>query len=224
MTVRFAPVFVLSLLLTSVASAQNGSPVPANPPAAAPVSSAAAPAVNPAAPAVTPAPPAVSRAAGDTSKDYRIGPEDVLEVWVFDQKDPSRIVPVRPDGKISLPFVNDVVAAGRTAAELRDIITQGLTNFVTRPEVSVMVREINSRKVSVQGDVRMPGLFKIEGDATVLDMLSKAQGFTDYANRKDIIILRDDGKQRLKFNWDRVVNGDDPDIAVQPGDVIIVRR
>ena len=210
MTVRFASVFALSLLLTSVASAQNSGPAPAGPPAAAPVSSAAG--------------VAVTSAAGDTSKDYRIGPEDVLEVWVFDQKDPSRIVPVRPDGKISLPFVNDVVAAGRTAAELREIITQGLTNFVTRPEVSVMVREINSRKVSVQGDVRMPGLFKIEGDATVLEMLSKAQGFTDYANRKDIIILRDDGKQRLKFNWDRVVNGDDPDVAVQPGDVIIVRR
>jgi polysaccharide export outer membrane protein len=220
MTVRFASVFVLSLLLTSVASAQNGGSAPAVPPAVPPAngSAAATTAVSPiAAPATVPA-------VADTSKDYRIGPEDVLEVWVFDQRDPSRIVPVRPDGKISLPFVNDIVAAGRTTAELRDIITQGLTNFVTKPEVAVMVREINSRKVSVQGDVRMPGYYEMEGDATVMWALSKAQGFTDFANRKDIIILRDHGKQRLKFNWDRVVDGDDPDVAVQPGDVIVVKR
>jgi polysaccharide export outer membrane protein len=217
MTVRFVPVIAFSLLLTSVASAQNGGPAPA----VAPVppangSGAATTAVSPV------AAPAIDPAVGDTSKDYRIGSEDVLEVWVYDQRDMTKTVPVRPDGKISLPLVNDIVAEGRTTAELRGIITERLKPFITAPEVSVMVQKVNSRKVSVQGDVRMPGHFDLQGDATVLEMLGKAQGFTDYANRKEIIIIR--GTQRLKFNWDRVVNGDDPDIAVQPGDVIIVKR
>lgn len=208
MTVRFVPVVAFSLLLTSVASAQNGGPAPTNTPAAVPANSSAPAALDP--------------AVGDTSKDYRIGSEDVLEVWVYDQRDLTKTVPVRPDGKISLPLVNDIVAEGRTTSELRDIITERLKKYVTAPEVSVMVQKVNSRRVAVQGDVRMPGHFELQGDATVLEMLGKAQGFTDYANRKDIIIIR--GTQRLKFNWDRVVNGDEPDIAVQPGDVIVVKR
>lgn len=207
MTVRFFSIFTAALLLTSAAAAQDAGPA-AEPPAAAAVSSTAAKAVDP--------------AVGDTSRDYRIGPEDVLEVWVFDQRDLTRTVPVRPDGKISLPFVNDIVAAGRTTSELRDIITERLRKFVTTPEVSVMVREVNSCKVSVNGDVRMPGQYEINANSTVLEMLSRAQGFTDYANRKDIVILRNG--QRLKFNFDRVKDGNDPDVPAQCGDIIIVNR
>ena len=208
MTVRFFSIFAAAVLVTSAASAQSAGPAPADAPAAAPVNSAAATAVDP--------------AVGDTSKDYRIGSEDVLEVWIYDQQSLGRRVPVRPDGKISLPFVNDIVAQGRTANELRDIITERLKKFIATPEVSVMVMDVKSRKVSVNGDVRMPGQFDMSVNSTVLEMLSRAQGFTDYANRKDIRILRK-GKV-VKFNYDRVQNGDDPDIAVEPGDIILVTR
>jgi polysaccharide export outer membrane protein len=218
MIVRFVPVMAISLLMTSVASAQDGAPAPADAPAAAPTTGNASPTpVVSSTAAVT-----VNRAAADTSRDYRIGAEDVLEIWVFDQKDLSRTVPVRPDGKISMPFVNDVVAAGRTTAELRAFLTEGLTPYVQNPEVSVMVKEVNSRKVSVQGDVRMPGVYDIGSDATVLSMISRAQGIGDYGNKADIRVIRKD--KVIKFNYNRVVDGKDPDIAVQPGDIVYVAR
>jgi len=204
MTVRFFSAFAASLLLTSVAFAQSGDPAPVEPDVSRPAAPAAAP------------------SAVDTSKDYRIGPEDLLEVWVLDQRDLSRTLQVRPDGKISLPYVNDVVAAGRTPAELTVILTEGLTGPLKTPVVSVMVREVRSARASVTGAVRMPNSYELRTGNTVLEMIAKAQGFTEWADEKDIVLIRAKDGQRIKINWYRVRDGKEPNHVLQAGDVLIV--
>jgi polysaccharide export outer membrane protein len=156
---------------------------------------------------------------------FRIGPEDVLDVQVWKNADLSRVVPVRPDGMISLPLVNDIRAAGLTASELREQITQRLSEFVPTPEVSVIVREVHSVKVSVLGAVRMPGHYELKSPATVLDLLARAQGLTEFADRGRIVVLRQEGAStnRIPFNYRRVAEGSDSDnFYVRPGDIIVV--
>lgn len=227
MIARFVPAFAALLMLTSAACApafaratadeQQSGPAPVETPAVAPVTgtSAGTNGVEHA------AAPAVDAAVIDTSKDYRIGPDDVLDIWVFDQRDLIRQVQVRPDGKITLPFVNDIVAAGRTTSELRDIITKGLTKFVTNPEVSVGVKEVRSARVTVTGAVKMPNIYPLRTGATVLEMIAEAQAFTEYADRKNITFIRANG-ERMKLNYNRMRDGKDPNPVVQPGDIIIV--
>lgn len=217
MTVRIVPVLAVSLLLTSAAAAQNSGPAPAETPSATPgtSTSAAGAAVS------RGAAPAPATAAVDTSKDYRIGPDDVLNIWVFDQDDLTREVQVRPDGKITLPFVNDVVAAGKTTNELRAILTEGWKPYVQNPEVAVGVKQVRSARVSVLGAVRMPNIYELPTGATVLDMISKAQGFTDFANRGDIVLIRATG-ERIKLNWGDMVNGKQTNHVIRPGDTIVV--
>ena len=221
MTVRIVPVFGVFLLLTSLAAAQNSGPAPAEAPPATPgtSTSAAGAAVSRDAAPPPPAPPAP--AAVDTSKDYRIGPDDVLNIWVFDQEDLTREVQVRPDGKITLPFVNDVVAAGKTTNELRTILTEGWKPYVQNPEVAVGVKQVRSARVSVLGAVRMPNIYELPTGATVLDMISKAQGFTDFANRGDIVLIRTNS-ERIKLNYDDLVDGKQTNHVVRPGDTIVV--
>jgi polysaccharide export outer membrane protein len=157
--------------------------------------------------------------------DYRIGPEDVLNVVVLGHPDYSRTVPVRPDGRISLPAVNDVLAAGLTPAELRLGLTKSFEKFIKGDvlEVSVIVVEVHSVKVSVQGQVRTPVRFELRSRATVLDALAMAGGFTDYAKRDQIIVRRADGTV-LRFNYDRFLEKPDAiDIIVlRGGDNVIV--
>jgi len=156
---------------------------------------------------------------------FRIGPEDILDVQVWKNSDLSRIVPVRPDGMISLPLVNDIQAAELTPTDLRLQITQRLAEFVPSPEVSVIVREVHSVKVAVIGAVRMPGLFEVKSPATVLDMLARAQGLSEFADRGRIVVLRQDGAttSRIPFNYRRVAEGSEQDnFPVRPGDVIVV--
>ncbi len=124
---------------------------------------------------------------------FRIGPEDVLDVQVWKNAELSRIVPVRPDGMISLPLVNDIQASGLTPTDLRQQITQRLAEFVPSPEVSVIVREVHSVKVAVLGAVRMPGHYEVKSPATVLDMIARAQGLTEFADRGRIVVLRQNG-------------------------------
>jgi polysaccharide export outer membrane protein len=172
------------------------------------------------APAAAPTPAIIERA--DT---FRIGPEDVLDVQVWKNAELSRVVPVRPDGMISLPLVNDIRAAGLTPTELRQQITQRLSEFVPSPEVSVIVREVHSVKVAVLGAVRMPGHFEVNSSATVLDLIARAQGLTEFADRGRIVVLRQNGKSttRIPFNYRRVADGDEQDnFTVQPGDIIVV--
>jgi len=155
--------------------------------------------------------------------DYRIGIDDVLDIAVWNVAELQKTVPVRPDGKISLPLVNDVVAAGLTPMELRDQLTKKMAAYVQNPAVSVVVREIRSLKVSVIGQVRTPGRYDIKGPSTVLDALALAGGFTEFAARRKITILRSAGAtaQRIHFDYDAAVSRGGV-VLVKPGDVVVV--
>ena len=158
--------------------------------------------------------------------DYKIGPQDILRIDVWKEPEISRSEPVRPDGKISLPLLNDVPAAGLTANQLSVVITEGLKKFITNPQVTVSVTEINSRRIYVTGEVARAGAFPLLPNMTVLQGLSTSGGFTQFARIKNIYVLRiEDGKQvKHPFNYKDVVNGKKPEenILLQPGDVIVV--
>jgi polysaccharide biosynthesis/export protein len=188
-----------------------------------PTAGSAATPAPPAAPApAAPTAPAIVEPLGDA---FRIGPEDVLDVQVWKNPELSRVVPVRPDGMISLPLVNDIRAAGLTPIELRQQVTQRLAEFIPSPEVSVIVREVHSVKVAVLGAVRMPGHYEVNSTATVLELIARAQGLTEFADRGRIVVLRQNGKatKRIPFNYRKVAEGAEQDnFVVQPGDIIVV--
>jgi polysaccharide biosynthesis/export protein len=158
--------------------------------------------------------------------EYKIGAQDVLRIDVWKEPEISRTAPVRPDGRISLPLVNDVQAAGLTAAQLAAVIADGLRKYITNPQVTVGVTEINSRRVYVTGEVTRPGAFPLLPNMTVLQALSSSGGFSQFAKLKNIYVLRtEDGKQvKHPFNYKEVVSGKKPElnIPLQPGDVIVV--
>ena len=158
--------------------------------------------------------------------DYKIGPQDVVRIDVWKEPDISRTIPVRPDGKISLPLLNDVQASGLTAMQLAASLREGLSKFLTSPQVTVTVTEINSRRVYITGEVTHAGALPILPNMTVLQALSSAGGFTQFAKLKNIYVLRtEDGKQvRHPFNYKEVVKGNltEQNIVLQPGDVIVV--
>jgi len=174
--------------------------------------------------------PAVSERPGSrpsaevTPPDYRIGPQDILRIDVWKEPEISRSVPVRPDGKISLPLLNDVQAAGLTAVQLAKDIRDGLTRFITSPQVTVIITEINSRRVYCNGEVTRPGAMALLPDMTALQALSSCGGFTQFARVKDIYILRTEHGQQVQhpFNYKDVVKGKSPDMHLQPGDIIVV--
>lgn len=157
---------------------------------------------------------------------YKIGPQDMLRIDVWKEPDISRSVPVRPDGKISLPLLNDVQAAGLTAMELADVIREGLKKYITSPQVTVTVAEINSRRVYCNGEVLKPGALLLLPNMTALQALSSCGGFTQFARLKGIYILRmENGKQKqYPFNYKDVIKGKKPEdnILLQPGDIIVV--
>src|SRR5262249_30729087 len=157
---------------------------------------------------------------------YVIGPEDVLQVSVWKNAAVSRVVPVRPDGMISLPLVNDVQAAGRTPTELRDLLAKRLAEYIPSPEVSVIVTEVKSFKVSVMGQVMKPGRYELKSWATVIDALAMAGGFSEYASRSRVAVLRPDGRnvRRIPFNYDKVNSdsGEQVNFYLRPGDVVLV--
>jgi polysaccharide export outer membrane protein len=175
-------------------------------------------------------PDAGSAAAGlgspayDTS--YKIGPLDVLNIDVWKEPNISRTVPVRPDGKISLPLLNDVQAAGLTPTELSSEITQDLAKFITGPQVTVIVTEMNSQRVYIMGQVMRAGAYPLLPQMTVLQALSSAGGFSQFASVKKIYVLRREQSRqtRIRFNYKQVVDGDHPeeDVILQGGDTIVV--
>jgi len=158
--------------------------------------------------------------------EYRIGEQDVLNITVWREPELSGAVMVRPDGMITLPLVNDVHAAGLTPDELKDMLTEKLRSFLNLPQVTVAVREINSRKVFIIGQVGHEGSFRINSTTTVLQIIAEAGGLREFANRKGIYVLRkENGAQtRLSFNYDHVIRGKDPkeNILLRPGDTIVV--
>jgi polysaccharide export outer membrane protein len=172
---------------------------------------------------------AAQSVAGDPPVQYVIGPEDVLDVAVWNNTTITRTVPVRPDGKISLPLINDVQAAGLTPMELREALTRALTAYLAAPAVSVIVREIHSFKVTVIGQVRTPGRYELKDRATVLDVLAMAGGPNEFAARGRIVVLRQEGNttRRLPFAYDRLAMSDasrslQQNFCVQAGDIILV--
>ena len=133
-----------------------------------------------------------------TDPNYIIGAQDVIDISVWKEPDLTREVPVRPDGKISLPLLNDVQAAGLTPTQLADQITMSLKKFVTDPQVTVIVTEINSQRVYILGEVARPGAYPLLPQMTFLQALSSAGGFTAFANLKKIYLLRQvNGKQEI---------------------------
>ncbi len=158
--------------------------------------------------------------------EYTIGPEDVLQISVWKEADISSSVPVRPDGKISLPLLNDVQAAGLTPVQLAAVITQRLKQFIAEPHVTVIVSAMNSRKAYVMGQVARQGAIPLVSNLTVLQALSAAGGPVQFANIKKIYILRTEGGKQevLPFNYAAVIKGKNPEqnINLKPGDTIVV--
>ena len=167
-----------------------------------------------------------ARKSATADPNYVIGAQDVLDINVWKEPDVSRIVPVRPDGKISLPLLNDVQAAGLTPAQLAAQITESLKKYVTSPQVTVIVTTINSQRVYILGEVTRPGAFPLIPGMSVLQALSSAGGFTQFAKVKSIFVRRlENGKEtKFPFNYKDVISGKKPeqDILLKAGDTIVV--
>jgi len=157
---------------------------------------------------------------------YRIGAQDVLRIDVWREDQLTRTVPVRPDGKITLPLLNDIQAVGLTPMELAGVIRDELKKYLTNPQVTVSVSEINSRRVYVSGEVNKAGAYQLLPHMTVLQALSGSGGFTAFARIKSIYVLRNEnGKPvRIPFNYKEAIAGKNPEqnIELQPGDVVVV--
>jgi len=174
------------------------------------------------------APASASASSADKPHDdsFVIGNDDVLAINVWKEPDISRSIPVRSDGKISLPLVGEVQAAGLTPLKLEKDIAEKLKNFISEPEVTVMVQQVNSQKFNILGQVTKPGSYVIANSPTVLDAIALAGGFRDFAKKKSIYVLRHSasGESRLTFNYKEVSEGKNmaQNVKLQPGDTIIV--
>jgi polysaccharide export outer membrane protein len=156
---------------------------------------------------------------------YRIGPEDVLQISVFGNEALSRTLPVRPDGMISLPLINDVKASGLTPMELRDSLIKKLVQFLPSPEVAVIVTEVRSFMISVIGRVMKPGRYDLRSSATIVDALALAGGFKEFADRSRIVVMRSEGgSKRISFDYDKMTipNGSQQNFPLRPGDIVMV--
>jgi len=211
----YARVFVvtMSIFASTALMAQSGTE-PSTPSAGSPAATQSAQNVE-------------ASAAKAHDNSFVIGNDDVLAINVWKEPDVSRSIPVRSDGKISLPLVGEVQATGRTPLKLEEEIAARLKNYIAEPEVTVIVQQINSQKFNILGMVNKPGSYVISNSATVLDAIALAGGFRDFAKQKSIYILRQDadGSQtRLPFNYKEVVKGKNSgqNIKLQPRDTIVV--
>lgn len=171
-------------------------------------------------------PPALSGSIAH-DKSYVIGNDDRLAINVWKEPDVTRTIPVRSDGKISLPLVGEIQAAGRTPSQLENDIAARLTDYITTPVVTVIVEQINSQKFNILGQVAKPGSYSIAVAITVLDAIAAAGGFRDFAKQKGIYILRKNAagtESRIPFNYKEVIKGKNPqqNIKLEPGDTIVV--
>jgi len=155
---------------------------------------------------------------------YVIGPGDVLHISVWKDASLERIDTVRPDGMISFPLINEVQASGLTPLQLQKTLSDRLRQYMSDPEVSVVVQEVHSFAVSVLGEVKTPGRYELKNQATVLDVLAEAGGLSEFASPSKIVILRDEdgAKKRIMFDYDTAVYGEEPPFYVHPGDIISV--
>jgi len=203
----------VAISLTSVALA---------PPPVAAQTAAASPPAN----SVPGTAPNAAGSAAAVPADYTIGPQDVLSIVYWHDKDMTADVTVRPDGRISLPLLNDVSAAGLTPAQLRDRLIDASKTFFEDPSVTVVVKEMNSRKVFITGEVVKPGAYPLTGPTTVLQLISIAGGLRDYADSKNIVIVHTENGRPTShlFNYKDVVSRKNlrQNIELKSGDTVIV--
>lgn len=192
------------LSISSLAWAQDAPPAASSP---TPEATTSAPSVNP------------------TGSEYVIGPDDVLHIAVWKENDLTATLPVRPDGKISLPLLNDVPAAGLTPMQLASSLTEKLKKYLADPRVTVVVTQINSKRIYMVGEVAKTGPMPMMPNMTVLQALSTA-GLTQFARTKKIYVMRNENGKEVKMpvNYDKLVKGKDMDrnYALRPGDTIVV--
>jgi polysaccharide export outer membrane protein len=202
---RLPAIAGVGLVLSLTAEAQT------RPPAAGSPANAAAPA---------------TAVKADVPADYVIGPEDVLYISVWREPDMSAEAVVRPDGKITLPVLNEIVAEGLTPEKLRGVITDAAKTYVTDPNVSVVVRQIRSRRVFVSGNVARTGLYPLNGPTTVVQLIATAGGLLEYAKKEEIVIVRvQDGKTvTMPFNYSDILKRKNlqQNIELRPGDTVLV--
>lgn len=159
--------------------------------------------------------------------DYLIGEDDTLEINVWNEPDLKQSLPVRFDGKITLPLIGEIQAAGTTPSQLQQAIAEKLKAYITHPEVTVMVTQMNSRKFNILGRVAKPGSYPLTATTTVLDAIALAGGFQDFAKQKDIYVLRKSAggaETRIPFNYKSVIKGNHPEenIVLDPHDTVVV--
>jgi len=168
-----------------------------------------------------------SVAAVAVSPDYVIGPEDQLSIVFFQNHDMSADVVVRPDGKISLPLINEITASGLTPEQLREQIRTGAKRFIQEPNPTVVVKQINSRKVFITGSVEKPGTYPLNGPTTIIQLIAAAGGLKEYADSKNIAIVRSDSGRpaSLTFNYQEFLahKNLEQNVRLQPGDTVIVK-
>jgi polysaccharide biosynthesis/export protein len=160
-------------------------------------------------------------------ENFVIGNDDVLAISVWKEPELTKAIPVRSDGKISLPLVGEMQAAGRTPLQLEESITEKLKGFITSPEVTVIVQQVNSRKYNVLGEVSKPGSFPLTASTTIMDAIATSGGFKDFAKKTGVYVLRKgpDGREtRLNFNYKDFIKGKNSsqNIKLEPNDTIIV--
>jgi polysaccharide export outer membrane protein len=170
--------------------------------------------------------PSVSQKAPVSDDSYVIGADDVLAINVWKEPEISRAVPVRSDGKISLPLIGELQAAGQTPRQLEQGIAKGLQSYISEPEVTVIVQDSKSQRINVLGMVARPGSYLLGGSTTVLDAIAMAGGFRDFAKQKSVYVLRAEGgsQKRLPFNYKDVIKGKNPEqnVRLLPGDTVVI--
>jgi polysaccharide biosynthesis/export protein len=161
-----------------------------------------------------------------TNGDYRIGVGDLLDIQVWKEVDLTRKVPVRPDGKISFPLLDDIQAAGLTPLELKTVLAEKLKQYLSDPRVTVVVEEVNSYKVYVMGEVVTQGALILKSKTTLLQAISMAGGFTQYAKRNEITVIRRTAKrdERIVVSYDKILSGKSPEqnLTLESGDTVVV--
>jgi polysaccharide export outer membrane protein len=169
--------------------------------------------------------PKTAPAPKSAEAEYQLGPEDVIDVFVWKEPELTCTVTVRPDGRISLPLTDQVEAAGKTAAQLQQEIAEKLKQFISNPVVNVIVRQVNSLKISVLGEVKKPDVYRIKNRVTVLEAIAMAGGFTEFAKPSKVVILRNtpQGRQRYQINIKQAVSdAKAAPVYLQPMDTVYV--
>jgi polysaccharide biosynthesis/export protein len=218
-SIRLAAAVLVSALALSPALALAQSAAPVRSPSGGGRTGAPAP------DAAGPGPTSMTGATAPISTDYVIGPGDVLQITVWKNDTLSRTLPVRPDGKISMPLLHDVQASGLTAMQLRDKIATALGEFMPNPEVAVSVSDVRSMRVSILGEVSKPGVLELRGQTTILEAIAMAGGFKDFASPSKITVIRIDegGKtKRIRFNYNKAIGSDEENLILRSGDVVVV--